>query len=511
MPAKGRYLEQLGFARDPFPVVPDARDYFLTPDIEVLVVETLFAINERKGFVVISGEVGLGKSTFSRYLLRQFQEKNISFALILNSFLQEESLIDEILRDFALPESAGSLQQKLDTLNQFLLAENSVGKNCVLVVDDAQNLSLKSLEVLRLLSNLETESSKLLQILLIGQPELAATLNMHELRQLKSRIVLFRELQALDKIQLKNYIDYKLGQSEGVEYRVAARAYRKIYAHSRGNLRQTNLLLDRILLSTIGYSPAVISAALVDKARADIAPPKLAALRVKLFIPLLLLLVVALLVLWFMQQRGQSLPVPLAIASVNTASPGSLASSAAQASKAVQPKAAMPLVAPAVNFDSNYQLLLNFLQRHDLSGAAPQLDKLLRSRVEGLNDFSYGGFEFSAIAKAIKSPGAMTYFELSDYGFSHTVLVLWRPLEDFPRLDYRAFSWAEYSMDTLFVQRLLAKNGYFIDRQDGVVGPKTMEALIAFQQAVGLSNLGKLDAPTRMALHHPEMFLHYRE
>ena len=178
----------LGLSRNPFPPTPDAGSYFFTPRLEEDFAEIVHCIEARKGFVLLTGEVGLGKSTLVRRLLDTLEGKGCHSALILNTFLQDSALLSAIQSDFGLP-ATDSVEQGLARLTEFLIAKHQAGEVSLLVIDDAQNLSVESLELVRLLCNLETGPEKLLQILLVGQPELEQTLARTELRQLKSRIV----------------------------------------------------------------------------------------------------------------------------------------------------------------------------------------------------------------------------------------------------------------------------------------------------------------------------------
>lgn len=194
----GTVYARLGLSRNPFPPTPDAGSYFFTSCLEEDFAEIAHCIEARKGFVLLTGEVGLGKSTMVRRLLDTLQGKKCHSALILNTFLQDGALLSAIQMDFGLPPN-DSVEQGLEQLTQLLIARHQAGEISLLVIDDAQNLSVQSLELVRLLCNLETNQEKLLQILLAGQPELEHTLASPELRQLKSRIVKHARLTGLHK------------------------------------------------------------------------------------------------------------------------------------------------------------------------------------------------------------------------------------------------------------------------------------------------------------------------
>lgn len=273
LPHPDLYLKQLGLNANPFPISPDAHRYFLTHQLQTLVHEVLFCIQQRKGFVVITGEVGLGKTTFSRFLIEQLRARETEVAVLFNTVLQEGDLIEQICSDYDLNTKGLSLREQIQQLDQFFIEKRRQGKNCVLFIDDAQNLSKKSLEVIRVLSNLETDREKLVQVVLLGQPELSVLLDSHDLRQLKSRVALLRQINPLNREELAAYITYKLNIcSDGTPIEVKEDASNQIYRYSKGNLRRANLLLDRVVLALIGQHKTVIDRTLVHAAYWDLDP-----------------------------------------------------------------------------------------------------------------------------------------------------------------------------------------------------------------------------------------------
>lgn len=511
LPAAGSYYEKLGFSKNPFPVVPDARDYFMTLDIESLVCETLFSVRERKGFIVVTGEVGLGKSTFSRYLISQFEGDEITFALILNSFLQEENLIDEVIRDFGLTFISGGLQEKLNALNQFFLDENSAGRNCVLIVDDAQNLSFKSLEALRLLSNLETAENKLLQIILLGQTELSENLNSHELRQLKSRVVLSRELQPLSEKQLQDYLSYKFQKSQLSSISMTDKAQSLIHQYTGGNLRRTNLLLDRVILSLMAGVPAAIDEKMVRQAIADIEPLSRRQLSRWQIVGLATVLIAAAISGFMLGHKSKVTDVvesnntmvdstkmiPKQIDVKNSVSKTSLISTEITSNSENVSK---------IGLTDTQSALQAFLESQDVAGSAATVSRLLDVNVKGLDDFSYQQVLFSVSNAAIKTGPKVASFDLSTFGFEGGRLFLWRPTIEGVNLQGADLHWGQFSRQTQTLQKLLGQYGYFQGEVDGVVGAHTLRALSAFQRAAGLAETAVIDGVTHMALHHPNLF-----
>lgn len=260
----------LGLSRNPFPPTPDAGSYFFTPRLEEDFAEIAHCLEARKGFVLLTGEVGLGKSTLVRRLLDTLQGKNCHSALILNTFLQDSALLSAIQTDFGLPPTE-SVEQGLAHLTDFLIAGHQAGEIKLLVIDDAQNLSVESLELVRLLCNLETGQEKLLQILLVGQPELEQTLATPQLRQLKSRIVKHARLSGLHKDEVTRYFDFRVNAA-GAEGRLSLEpaAAEALHRSTEGNLRRIHLVLDRCLYGLAGARASVVTAALVQRAVADL-------------------------------------------------------------------------------------------------------------------------------------------------------------------------------------------------------------------------------------------------
>jgi general secretion pathway protein A len=260
----------LGLSRNPFPPTPDAGSYFFTPRLEEDFAEIMHCIEARKGFVLLTGEVGQGKSTLVRRLLDTLQDKNCNSALILNTFLQDSALLAAIQADFRLPGTE-SLEHGLASLTDFLIVGHRAGAINLLVIDDAQNLSVESLELVRLLCNLETDQEKLLQILIVGQPELEQTLATPQLRQLKSRIVKHARLNGLQKAEVARYFDFRVNAA-GAEGRLSIEpsAAEALYRATYGNLRRIHLVLDRCLYGLASARASVVTTALVQRAVADL-------------------------------------------------------------------------------------------------------------------------------------------------------------------------------------------------------------------------------------------------
>lgn len=246
-PALARHLQTLGLERAPFPPTPDAAAYFQTPQLERELVEAAHALRTRAGFVLLTGEVGTGKSTFLRRLLHSLESEGVAVSLVFNTFLQGADLLAAVLRDFGL-EPLGNPAADIERLNRFLVERWQKQATCVLVIDDAQNLTVESLELLRLLTGLETGQEKLLQIVLSGQPELREALDQPRIRQLTSRICKHVRLEPMDPAQVGRYVAFRLaasGAGDGIVLEPDAAS--ELHRASGGNPRRIHLVMDRCL------------------------------------------------------------------------------------------------------------------------------------------------------------------------------------------------------------------------------------------------------------------------
>lgn len=246
------YLEHYGLSEKPFNITPNPRFVFLSKNHREVFAHLLYGIRQHAGFIEVTGEVGTGKTTVLRSLFRELEKEHYRFAYIFNPSLAAVELLRAVNREFGLPEvaSAGELHAALNT---FLLQENAAGRTVVLVIDEAQNLEPAVLEQVRLLSNLETETDKLIQIILVGQPELGALLSRPELRQLSQRITVRYHLRPMDHDDTVAYILHRLTVA-GWKRRplFTAKALELVYRKTHGNPRLTNILCDRALL--VGFA-----------------------------------------------------------------------------------------------------------------------------------------------------------------------------------------------------------------------------------------------------------------
>lgn len=264
-------LHTLGLTRDPFPVTPDYESYFFSPRLRQRYEDVLSAVALRKGFVLVSGDVGVGKTTLARLLIDALQAEGMCTALVINSFVQGQALLGVINRDFGLSADALSIEGLLGELHAFLLQQYAAGANCVLVIDDAQALSVDSLELIRQLSNLETSRHKLLQIVLVGQPELLDTLGRADLRQLRSRIAMHLQLEAMSFEEMDAYLHHRLARAgNAAAFTVEPAALRRLWAHTGGYPRRLHLVMDRCLFGALARQRTTVDERLMREAIAEV-------------------------------------------------------------------------------------------------------------------------------------------------------------------------------------------------------------------------------------------------
>jgi len=265
------YLDFYGFSETPFSLSPNPRFIFYSKTHKEAFALLLYGINGHFGFIELTGEVGTGKTTILRTLLSQLDEEKYRTALIFNPKLTAIDLMASINREFGIPCESSNIADLLGELNWFLLRENSAGRTVVLIIDEAQNLSPELLEQVRLISNLETDTDKLIQIVLAGQPELGRLLERPELRQINQRIALRYHLHPLDREDSAAYIDHRLALAGGSDRAsFSGWALRWLYHYSRGTPRLINILCDRALLVAYTEDRRKITARTVALAFRDV-------------------------------------------------------------------------------------------------------------------------------------------------------------------------------------------------------------------------------------------------
>jgi general secretion pathway protein A len=271
------YEEFYGFAQSPFTLAPDPRFLYLSGTHDDALRQLLQAIRRKEGFIVLAGDIGTGKTTLCRALIEQFDATTFT-SLVLNPFVTIEELLQEVLLDFGVI-SQDTLQggraasitrhELISTLHEFLLSLQPIGGVAVLIIDEAQHLTPEVLEQIRVISNLETNNAKLLQIILVGQLDLLTMLGQQGMRQLDQRISLRARLEPLTRIEMEAYIGHRLGVARGSSsVTFEAKALDIVHAHSQGVPRVINLLCDRSLMLAAESGSGSIGADIVKKAAA---------------------------------------------------------------------------------------------------------------------------------------------------------------------------------------------------------------------------------------------------
>jgi general secretion pathway protein A len=269
------YLKHFGFSEPPFSIAPDPRYLYMSERHREALAHLLYGVGGGGGFVLLTGEIGAGKTTVCRCFLEQVPRRT-NVAYIFNPRQTAEELLESICDDFRIarqadPGTARTARGHVAALNEFLLRTHAVGQNSVLIIDEAQSLSAEVLEQLRLLTNLETNERKLLQIILIGQPELRDMLARPELEQLAQRVIARYHLDALTPRETAQYIHHRLtvsGLTGALPFDPAS--MQRIHALSRGVPRRINLLCDRALLGAYASGKPQVDQAIVDKAAAEV-------------------------------------------------------------------------------------------------------------------------------------------------------------------------------------------------------------------------------------------------
>lgn len=268
------YAAHFGLNENPFNLSPDPRYLYYSSQHREALNCLVYGINERKGFIVITGEIGTGKTTVCRTLMSRLDE-SFETALIFNSAVSDLELLEAVNKELgvALPAGERTKKQCVDALNEYLLERYTQNKIVVLLIDEAQNLSHSTLEQIRMLSNLETVREKLLQIVLIGQPELQEILSVPSMRQLNERITIRCHISSLNRANVRDYIQHRIDVAagrQGNDDLLTRPAHRLIYRYSMGNPRRINAICDRAFLIAYAKDKAAVTRGCVRAAVRDI-------------------------------------------------------------------------------------------------------------------------------------------------------------------------------------------------------------------------------------------------
>ena len=264
------YCEFFGFSEKPFTITPNPHFIFLSSIHREAFGRLLYGVDSHAGFIALTGEVGTGKTTVLRTLLTQMDPDKYRSALIFNPCMSGEQLLESICKEFGIQSDGKDRFSYLDALNRFLLEQHQSGLTVVLVIDEAQNLAPEVLEQVRMISNLETERDKLIQIILAGQPELDVVLARHDLRQLSQRITVRCSLTPMKLKDTQDYINHRLKVSGSrIPGIFSPKAVKQIYRFSRGIPRLINVACEQALVmawtrESLSITPEISSQVLLE-------------------------------------------------------------------------------------------------------------------------------------------------------------------------------------------------------------------------------------------------------
>src|SRR3989442_1248925 len=264
------YLDFYRLKKGPFPITPDPAFLFLSPSHKAALGALVYGIEARQGFVALLGEVGLGKTTILRSYLERVDQSQLKPIYLLHANMAFRDLLNTLCQEFGLEVTTEHVAETVNRLHHVLIEEYQQGRNVVLLVDEAQHMPIETLEHLRMLSNLETSTQKLLQIILVGQPEFEAKLNDQALRQLKQRLVIRATIAPLTAEESRDYILYRLAKVSTVDEPIFTRgALQAIIKQAQGTPRVLNILCTNALMQGFGYGQRRISAAIAKDVIAE--------------------------------------------------------------------------------------------------------------------------------------------------------------------------------------------------------------------------------------------------
>ncbi|MBU4321275.1 MAG: AAA family ATPase [Thermodesulfovibrionales bacterium] len=502
------YNKFFGFREEPFGVTPNPKFLYMSKNYEEAIAHLNFGISENKGFVMLTGEVGSGKTTLIRYLLNNLGHDTHT-SLIINPKVDPLELLKLINYDFGVTAADSAEKDNLEALNNFLLDAFSKNEKAVLIIDEAQELSLESLEFIRLLSNLETDTKKLLQVILVGQPELKRIVASEPLKQLDQRIAVRYHLEPLSRDDTTIYINHRLRIAGGGVIIFPTKGMKHIYKYSHGIPRLINLACDRTLLFSYSEGKTNIDAGMVRKALRDLRSPdskgRIGSLRPAMVGVFIFLLIVIL-------------------AYGNVSREDSYFEKISSMLKGVKIEGDF-FISDGIYKVSNEELfeaactlnLLNIWGEKDLKGSA-EADKEIAKR--GFSVYKFG----SDIDKAVKfNMPSILYMK---HGNTNKCVVLrWVVENDAMLIDPRegknvlpvktfknmvtegvVFYKDRYRGNNriLLLQQELKARGLYDYPATGELEPRTKQALMKFQEREGLVKTGELDEETAVMLSNTE-------
>ncbi len=528
MLASGKYkpekhLEFLGLNRNPFPMAPDNTDLFLSRHSDTVVNRLVEAVLSKKGFMLLTGEIGLGKTTLSRRVIEVLEKEQVETALILQSFYQGKDLLKEIVRDFGIPLTSVStdLPDLMQCLNTFFLEKHKAGINCMILIDDAQNLSVESLELVRMISNLEADREKLVQVLLVGQPELMDTLNTHALRQLKSRVTEVQTPVPLEKQELEKYLQFKLTMAgDSGKIVIKRTTVDRLYRLTQGNIRKINVLMDHALATAFKAHSFVVQPEYIDIAFAhiDFNTPKTTPLKKWVWGGLtgLILGLTGILAgagVYYLLPNLSTLSTPSAL----TIFPIPLPDTKADQTTAPVPDAPQDPVpiAPIVSGtqtavepielapESSVNIkplpsaaLISFLRAYNLTDFAPAMAKAIQEKQTAdiaRQIHARTGLQLIQL-QALPDVVKQKYDILTGPGNrpnTQSYYLFWHPN---PQIDH--FSFGYQGEDIILLQQRLKRLGLYAFHIDGIVSQRLQKSIEQFQKQMNLDTTGFPDPAT---------------
>ncbi|MHC1696601.1 MAG: AAA family ATPase [Geobacteraceae bacterium] len=528
------YCEHFGFKESPFTITPNPRFIFFSKNHREAFAHLFYGITNRVGFMELTGEVGTGKTTVLRTVLSQIDDDSHRLALILNPCLSRLELMRSINREFGLPSVGLSSSELLQELNRFLLAENAAGRTVVLVIDEAQNLEPQVLEQIRLISNLETETAKLIQIVLAGQPELGTLLERKDLRQLSQRIAVRYHLRAMDFADTRAYVGHRLEVAGGrFAVNIDAAALKKIYGFSGGYPRLINIVCDRALLVAFGELKREVTARDVATAIAEIHRGQngtVPVARIRLLLVAVLLLCLSFAGYLFQKNRlgepaassGEQNPAPFAESAVSAApllAESPRRDDPTRMTEQANARQAFAVIAGLWGVSSSTsesrmpgrEGFLAMARQSDLQVASVRTNiKLLYSldvpvilevKIPGIAGKRYLVLTGRGQRTAVVQPSLNGKYSLAEEKlnslWSGRCYFIWK---NFRKIPYLPSPDAE-PREVLLVQQMLAKAGFPKTGESGTFNGATVSALKQFQAARELVPDGKLGIQTLLLLY----------
>jgi general secretion pathway protein A len=307
------YLRFFKFRKRPFHITPDPEFLFLSPNHKEAFASILYGIGARKGFIAITGEVGVGKTTIVRSYLDRTDPRKTRIAYIFNPALSFQKLLKQVLLELGIPIADEEPSELVNSLHHYLIEEYKNERNVVLIIDEAQNMPIETLEHLRMLSNLETSRDKLIQVILVGQPEFESMLDLPELRQLKQRIAIHSRMGPLSSSESLAYIQHRLNKASSFYNPVFTEdALKEIVKEAKGIQRTINVISDNALITAFGYQQKPVNVKIIKEVIADLHGARPAALRWQASFAVSVMLIASLLFLLFSDSLNHNEISPVA-------------------------------------------------------------------------------------------------------------------------------------------------------------------------------------------------------